>query len=56
MPTGPNTPRPDYTPWIATGLMLAAGLAHVTYLHPSLVPPLTVAMAGVGLLAALVRR
>jgi hypothetical protein len=56
MSTGPNEPRPDPTPWIATGVLLALGLGYVTYLHPALAVPITVAMGGVGLLAALVRR
>jgi hypothetical protein len=56
MPTGPNEPRPDYTPWIITGALLAGGLAYVTYLHPALASPLAVAIAAVGVLGALVRR
>lgn len=56
MSTGPNEPRPDYLPWIVAGALLALGLGYVTYDHPALAVPLTVAMAGVGLLASLVRR
>ena len=56
MPTGPNTSPPDYSPWIVTGVLLFAGLAYATYRHPALVPSLTVAMAGVGLLIVLVRK
>lgn len=48
-PTGPQTP----VPWIAAAVMLLAlVLLVVTYDHPALATPLSVAMMGVGTVVA----
>jgi hypothetical protein len=55
MPTSPNEPRPDHSPWILTGALLFAGMAYVTYVHPVLATPFGVGLAAVAVMVAVVR-